>query len=209
MNIYSPRDAWEAFDAENYKLAAHIWLTLFPTAEDVDTLMRFQHGYLTVLMAQNQYQEASALLNELYESTQDCVCLHQLGCLARQQGHLDKARTHFMAEQACLKHTEYLPLALNAYELGMIAFQQQKIEVACHYARLSLTFARKSLNALAEGYAYYLFGELRQVLGEPEKAQACWRAAQKAWSSGPSSVLRESGEVRLATLVLQGFPLTN
>ncbi len=200
--LYTMIDAWTAFEQKNYQLAGHIWLSLMAASEDAETHCRIQLGYALVLIAQRQFREATALLNELYEITGDSICLHQLGYTARESGNLDLARTHFMAEQACLPYNNYLALAVNAYELGMIALEQNKLSVAFHYARRSVEYAQQAKDPIAEGYAYHLLGEVRQSLKDPEKAQDCYEACQQALARLPQPLALQNLDLRVTDLLL-------
>lgn len=203
--LYTMLDAWAAFEQKNYQLAAHIWLSLLAASEDVETHCRIQLGYALVLIAQRQFRDANAILNELYEITSDSICLHQLGYAAREAGNLDLARTHFMAEQACLAFNDYLALSVNAYELGRVALEQAKLSVAFHYARRSVDLAQQAQDPIAEAYAYHLLGEVRQSLKDPEKAQDCYEACHQALARLPRPPLQDL-DLRLTDLLLDPIP---
>lgn len=206
MRHDSPDDAWDAYEAGDYQQAARIWLALMARAQDVATHCDYQSGYCLVLMAQRQFQQALALCEEIYEITGQGIWLHHLGCLCKKTGRLASARSHFVAEQTLLKPSEHLALGFNAYQLAALAFEQGKLSLAFHYIRLSLEYARKSQNALAQCYAFGLFGRIRLALKDPEKAQDCYDAAQAALNQAPAHPILQSGEVRLAALLLEPYP---
>ncbi|HEY9840432.1 MAG: hypothetical protein ACAI44_15835 [Candidatus Sericytochromatia bacterium] len=183
---YSTEDAWAALERGDYSLATRIWLSFLGRAQDTPSYCRYQLGYTAVLIAQGQYREAVALLEEMHEITQDSLWLHQMGRAAREAGKLDTARAHFMAEQASLPHDAHMALALNAFELGSIALEEQKISVAFHYARHSLECAKKANDPIIEGYAYRLLGDVRKALKEIEKAMDCYEASREALNHAPA-----------------------
>lgn len=207
IRIYSPEDAWDAFESQNYDLARHIWFALLPTATDISTLAAYQHGYAIVLLAQRKFSETLAMLEELYDTTQDSLCLYQLGHVALAQGQLDMARAHFVAEQACLQPGLFLPAALNAYAMGRIALAQAKIPVAFHYARHSCDQARKASDGMTQAFAWHLMSDVRLAKHEDEKAQDCLKYAQAAWAAAPVQSVRETGELRFAALLLNSTVL--
>lgn len=198
--IYTETDAWDAYDRQDYSLAAHIWLSLLASAADLASLCRYQLGYTSVLIAQGKYPEATGILEELHESTQDCLYLHQLGYLAWDQGKPQLAKAHFLAEQISLKGKDVFALAANAYWLGTIALEGGMLSVAFHYARRSLEYAQKAEHQIAIACAYRLLGEVREVLKDPEKALDCYTAAQEAGVRSFPDLKQNRENPRLAAL---------
>ncbi|MEZ0375492.1 MAG: tetratricopeptide repeat protein [Candidatus Sericytochromatia bacterium] len=175
-SMYSPSDAWDAFESKNYQLAEQIWLKLMASVADPDTQCSYQLAYASVLIAQKRFHEAGDLLAELFEITGNSLCLHQLGYIAREEGKLDVAKGHFLAEQACLCEEELEAHAANACELGLISLRQNRARMAVSYTELSLEYARQTDAPMLECCALRLLGDIRRELGEDEAAQDCYLA---------------------------------
>lgn len=203
MRIYTLKEGWTALENNQYKLASHIWLALMPEAQDVGTLTLYQHAYAASLMASHQLQEAAALYQEIYDTTRDGLALHQLGYISRQMGQPETAKAHFLAEQISLQDTDCLALSLNAYQLGRLA--SDHLSTALTYARLSVDYAQRAHCSMAEAFALCLLGQVSQVCGETETAQACFCKADHVWHTRPPNSLRLTQELRLIPLLLEGF----
>lgn len=178
--LYSQTDAWTAMAQGNFQQASQLWVQLLATTQDAETACNYQLAYATVLIARGQFNEARALLEEMYDITEASICLHLLGQAAWQEQKQDAAKAHFLAEQIRLKPSEHLALSLNSHALAALAFEQHKIALAFHYTRHSLEYAQKSGNGLAEACVYRLYGTIRLALKDEEKALHCHESAEAA-----------------------------
>lgn len=197
MKHFTSGDAWEAYFLGDYAEAERIWLHLLPRARNSDTACRYQFAYSYVLTAQARFQEAVSLLEELYDITGDSVHVHRLGHVALAQGKLELARTHFMAEQACLPSHRYEAQGLNMYSLSLLALLQGKLHLVRHYAECGRDYARKAKDPVLLRCTESLLAQRETLLGVANQLAACEDAALKALTATPDSELQEL-ELRLA-----------
>lgn len=180
FTAYTETDAWQAYEQQHYSEAVQIWMQLMSHARDVRTHLSCQHGYALTLMAQKQFREAEAIVQELYEQSGEGRYLHLLGQIALDCERLDLARIHFLAEQTCLSPQDSLNRSLNANALAWIALKQQNLEVAAQYARLSLDYAAKTHHLPTLSTAYQLLGDVFSARRDRPLAAEYYEAAQLA-----------------------------
>lgn len=204
ISLYTSTDAWRAFEDQDYPLAERIWLALMSRAGDSQTQYHYQLGYASALIAQKRYHEASDLLAELFDISGSSICLHQLGCIAREEGKLDVAKGHFLAEQANLSQAELPSLAANACELGLVSLLQHRPRIALTYAQLGLDYARKAEADLIVCCSLGLQGDIYRALGD---AEAC-EASMKDYAEAYAELGIEAGrDLSLQTLGFRQFQL--
>ncbi|HEY9839256.1 MAG: hypothetical protein ACAI44_39680 [Candidatus Sericytochromatia bacterium] len=181
-NIYTSEAAWQAFDNGDLERAGQIWLTLMHRPQALETHNRYQLNYAQVLIAQGRYLEAQRMLQELYTRTGHSRFLHLLGCLARQAGQLKKALRLFLTEKEHLDAEDHLALAINAYELGLTAWQRRDYTQAIEAAESSLSHAIKAQDLTCKGIAHRLLGDLLLAANRRGDARSCYLAAYDAFS---------------------------
>lgn len=198
VSPYTSADAWEAYYQGDLAAAERIWLALLLQAQNTETFCRYQFAYSYVLIAQRRYQEAVSLLEELYEITGASVYVHRLGHVALAQGKLDLARTHFMAEQACLPAHRYESQGLNMYSMGLLTLFEAKLSLVRHYAECSRDYAERAKDPVLRSCAEELLAQRLELLMSPNLVPACEDAAVKAITG---SELQEI-ELRLAGFLI-------
>lgn len=178
---YTTRDAWEAFRDRQYELACHIWIKLMTDAMSLDNQRSYQLSYTHVLVAQSRFDEAKAILQELFESDPKPIYLHQLAYVSREAGQLDEARRYLEKEKKLITHFERLMRAANEYELGIIAWLEDDLEGAIGHAQSSLAFAQKETDLAAEGCVHRLLADLLKLKGDERGAANNYHAAHQAF----------------------------
>lgn len=176
-------DAWQAYDRTDYERAGQIWLQLIAETAPGDARLQYLLDYSYVLLAQDRYHDALTLLKTLYADTRNPVFLHQMGCVAREAGELEWARTYFLAEISKLGPLTYTALSANAYELGRVALLQKALGEALTYAQTSLKQALAAGNLVSAGSAHSLLGDVLCGLKQRVEGHHHYKAARLAFSS--------------------------
>lgn len=200
MTHYTLMDAWQQYEAGNYELAAQIWQALIKMAPDQDSRRNHELGYSYVLVGQRNFVAARELLQRLYEETQESSYLHQLGLVEREAGDYDAALRYLEQERAALAPEDHFRIAVNAYELGLIAFKQEEGQKARQYAETSLKSALKMQDAMSEGCARRLLGDLAAASGDSERARSHYADARLAFRLAQDSLAVKEIEIRLDAL---------
>ncbi|PKL80097.1 MAG: hypothetical protein CVV27_00910 [Candidatus Melainabacteria bacterium HGW-Melainabacteria-1] len=181
-SIYTSRDAWEAFRDRQYELACHIWIMLMSSALNLDAQRSYQLNYTHVLVAQQRFEEAEAILQELFDSDPQPIYLHQLAFVAREAGHLSQARDYLLQEKARIQPHQPLLLAGNAYELGIVSWLEGQLDTAIEHAQSALKYAQLADDLSAEGCVHRLLADLMYVIGNRVGALKNYEAARHAFS---------------------------
>ncbi|PKL80096.1 MAG: hypothetical protein CVV27_00905 [Candidatus Melainabacteria bacterium HGW-Melainabacteria-1] len=179
---YTARQAWEAFRDRQYELACHIWVTLMSRALDLDIQRSYQLNYTHVLVAQQRFEEANAILQELFESDPQPIYLHQLAFVAREAGQLKLSRDFLRQEKALIPPDQPVVLAGNAYELGIVAWLEEQLDTAIGHAQSALKFAQEADDLSAEGCVHRLLADLIYLNGNRVEALTNYEAARHAFS---------------------------
>jgi len=159
--LETPAEAWAALEREDFERASQIWTAVSVQVADREGWLACELGQIFVLIVQNHLRAANHLLRELHAQTGSATALHLIGWLDAETGRGTLARMHFLAEQAHLAPEDYLAWALNAHELGLLAWREQESQSAAHYAGLSLEYALLAQSAKAEQCARLLQGLVR------------------------------------------------
>lgn len=182
METQSARDAWLAYEAGEYDLAASIWQALIELAPDALTLRSHVEDYLAMLAARQQWAQARGLLHGLQERTGEAIYFHLLGRIERQAGHAQAALRQFDAAAALLSSADSAGLAANRYERGLTLLALGDLPQALTSAEDSLQLARASGAAAAEAQAHQLQGEIALAQGDARRARECYADAAVAYA---------------------------
>lgn len=181
-SLYSLVDAWQAYEAGQYELAATIWKALIEVAPDAETRRSHALGYSYVLVAQQKWTEARTLLQQLQAETGEPVYFHQLGLLERQAGNSQAAQTAFDAEARLLPADDDWSRAANLRERAVTALLTGETRLALAWAEESLLLARKLGDAGLEAQSHRLLGEVAQAEGNLQRARECYADAAVAYA---------------------------
>lgn len=166
--------------AGDFEQAAALWLAAMARSLDREALGRCKLGYCEVLQAQQRFAEASAILQELYETLRQPRFLHQLGQLAQASGDSERARDWLQQEAAALAPNDALAQAQNALAQGRLllgdAWQPESIQ----QLRRCILQAKAAQAPGLEGQARSLLGELALHLGDTELARFYYASAYEA-----------------------------
>ena len=120
--------------------------------------------------------------------------VHQIGMVERMAGDWRAAQTCFEQERRLIESLGEpdLAVAVNAYELGLVALHLGEMTSARRWLDLSLERARRTADRTAVGCAWRALGDWHRQRGDSDGAQECWTAARAAFErAGDAKAGRE------------------
>ena len=208
----SIEDAWGAFSQDDYTAAEHLFKVILADAQDEETIRQAECGLGYVLAFTNRFEEARALFVRLHDDaekrgmpSEQHRALHQVGMVERMAGNWLQAKTTFAEEAELIRLLDNLPLpvAVNAYEQGVVALHLNELERAHQWLKYSLEQANLTDDQVAVGCAYRGLGDYFKRKGEAEQARQAWEKAIIAFSRVSEGKAVEDVHERLRGLVEQ------
>lgn len=181
-SLYSSQAAIINFPEQDRELMSSIWLELMTLAADVKTLSRCKLGYCEVLIAQQNFAEARAILQELYEALAEPVYLHRLAEVAYAAGDIPDALYWLRQEQAVLPENDAAAWANNTFSLALLNLQTSRLKEAVRWLAETSRHARAAGAGSLEGHARRLLGNLALERRESDLAMYFYRTAETAFA---------------------------
>lgn len=184
-------DAWIAFTQDNYSVSEHLFKGILADAQDEEVIRQAKFGLGYVLAFTNHFEEARTLFLHLHDDAEkrgalgeQHRALHQVGMVERMAGNWLQAKTIFTEEADLITQLGNLPLpvAVNAYEQGIVALHFNDLERAHQWLKYSLEQARLTDDQVAVGCAYRGLGDYFKRRGEADLASHAWENAIIAFS---------------------------
>lgn len=201
---------WVAFTEEEYALAEHLFERSLVDALDEETSRQAQFGLGYVLAFTNRFAEARKMFEQLQHDarsrgalSEEHRALHQVGMVERMSGRWVEAQRVFAREARlieCLGNPP-LPVAVNAYEQGIVALHLADFEQAHHWLTLSLQEATNSGDLVAIACAHRGLGDYFAQLGEADKATESWNLSASAFAQGGEVKAVTEVQARIANLL--------
>lgn len=166
-------DAWRAFAAQDYALAERIWLVLLGQAGSRAAALDCHLGYTRLLVAQQRFLEACALLQAAFDLSGNPRILGLLGELA------PRCRRPVTGIRR-LSRAQHLQAARQRQRAGLRCLGLTCWSAALQHAMASLAHARQAGDPAAEVRAHWLLADVMIAKREFEKARVCYRAAEQA-----------------------------
>lgn len=180
--------AWELFVQGEYVRAERAFrLQLAEPDLTAPQQQQARYGLGYVLAFSQHYNEARDIFEMLRREAvaqndpgAEHRALHQVGMVERMAGNWTSARECFERERQLIASSgnEALAVAVNAYELGLVALQLGQNESSKAWFDLSLTSAQRTEDQVAVGCAYRGLGDWHQKADQPGLAVACWTVAR-------------------------------
>jgi len=146
-----------------------------------------------------RFNDAKALLNELYDKTQSHIYLHQLGMVAREAGDYIEALNMFEHECSMLTTNDHLGKAANMYEQALVNDLLGNQDVASKLATLCLALSLSTEDNIMHGCAYRLMGDLFRK-NSFEKAKMYYRNSLEAFEKAKDNIACNEIKERLNSL---------
>jgi tetratricopeptide (TPR) repeat protein len=169
--------AWQAYRQQDYALAGTVLCQLMGQTDSIELQNEYRYHYTYVLLAQDQRQQAYAILQELFEGTGNPLYWHQMSFVAREASSVAMARAELLMRKAELSLTDHVNLADTAYEQGLLALLQSDLQAANEHAHESLQHALAAENVLSIAMAHRLLGDVMTAIQQREEAKKHYQAA--------------------------------
>lgn len=199
MSDETERQAWEAYEREEYATAADLWEQLIRYASNETDGDRFRHGYGYALVGLKRFEEARVIYQQLFDKTGSHVFLHQLGMVARESGEHSKAAELFRHERSILRTDDSLPLAANLFEQGLVESLLGNQKSAIEIANRCLAVSMKTKDMVMHGCAYRLLGDLSRSEW-PDMATSYYYKARKAFEEAGDKIACGEVDERLTEI---------
>ncbi|MFC4455296.1 tetratricopeptide repeat protein [Deinococcus sonorensis] len=202
-------DAWAAFTRDDYTDAERQFEDILTEAQDEELMRQAQFGLGYVFAFTHRFSAALSLFAQLYADAErrgalgeQHRALHQVGMVERMAGHWRQAKTTFEQEADLIKRMENppLPVAVNAYEQGLVALHLNELERAHWWLERSLAHAVRTDDHVAVGCAHRGFGEYFHRIGERRQARHAWEQAVLAFAEANERKAVEDVQERLKHL---------
>lgn len=176
-----PVKTLDCFHPEDHEQMAKVWIELMADAKDVDTLSRCKLGYCDVLLAQQKFVEAAAILEELYENTNQVMVLNRLAQVHQAAGEFETAAAWLLKANDALSPEAHSHRAGNAFALARLRREQGRLKEAIRWLRQTIEFAREARTDGLEGQARLLLGHIAKDQNESDLALHYFISAQEAF----------------------------
>lgn len=196
----SPLEAWQAYEAGEYELAASIWRALIELAPDDATRRDESDGYLYTLSALARWDEARALLLRLQGETGEARYFHQLGRLETAAGQLQAALQAYDQEARLLRPDTPAALSANHLARGWLQLQAGEARQALAQAEAGLAAARGAGEVDAEAQAHRLLGEIALAQDDRPRARECFADAAVAFAMAGDPAAEQQMADRIAEI---------
>ncbi len=184
-------EAWAAFERKDHAEAERLYQSVLGDAARSDEEQggaRFGLGY--VLAFTGRHDEARGCFEALHQEAlerQDLEAahraLHQVGMVERLAGRWASARQTFERERTLIAQLgdPDLAVSINAYELGLVALHEGRMEASRVWFERSLTCAQRTTDLVAVDCAHRGLGDWYRQQGDEESARAAWQAAREVF----------------------------
>jgi len=169
------------FPPQDHEQMAGVWIELMANSKDVEALSRCKLGYCDVLIAQQKFTEAAAILLELYEAVGQTMILNRLAQVKRAAGDSEAAVNWLLLANATLPPEAHRHRAGNAFALARIRVEQGQLQAAIVWLRQTIEMARQAGADGLEGQARLLMGQIAKDQLEPDLALYYYVTAQEAF----------------------------
>lgn len=189
------------FLPESCQALALRWDDLMTGLSDRHPLTSRKLSQAQALLASGRSAETLSILRELYALHPQPLLLHWLGLVSAATNDWESARSWLLQEQAQLPIEDAWARAANAYELGRLALQQDRLLEAISLLRTSILQARYARDGVSEGRARHLLGLLASKRQQPDIARDYFATAQEAFARAGDT----QGSARMRSLAEEGL----
>lgn len=169
------------FLPESCQSLALRWDDLMSAVSEHHPLTRRKLSQAQALLASGRSAETLSILRELNTLHPQPLLLHWLGLVSAATNDWEAARNWLLKEQQQLPIEDAWSRAINAYELGRLALQQDRLLEAISFLRTSILQARYARDGVYEGRARHLLGLLAVRRQQPEIARDYFATAREAF----------------------------
>ncbi|QTD39663.1 tetratricopeptide repeat protein [Sporosarcina sp. Te-1] len=187
-------EAFRLFDAGELEESESLYRQCLDQARNKGDEQSALHGLGFVLAMKGKWSEALACYEELYSrATQDCnnidqaIALHQIGMVHRMRGAYDLATEAFTQELAQRKvklPEDHVGFSAVAYELGLLALTEKRIQEAFRYFEESLREGELAGCGICIGCAHRGLGQTYNETGELEQSRSHFMRSADAFEKG-------------------------